>query len=39
MTEDDNAIEIWVMKDNNEATCLYLFPYDDGLVKVGEFCE
>lgn len=39
MTEDGNAVEIWVMDDNNEATCLYLFPYDDGLVKVGEFCE
>lgn len=33
LTEDGNAIEIWVMSDN-EATCLYLFPYDDGVVEV-----
>lgn len=39
MTEDESAIEIWVVDDDNEATCLYLFPYDNGLVKVGEFCE
>ena len=38
MTEDSSAVEIWIMDDNNEVTCLYLFPYDDGLVKVGEFC-
>lgn len=38
LTEDESAVEIWVVDDNNEATCLYLFPYDDGLVKVGEYC-
>ena len=38
MTEDGEAIEIWVVDDDNEATCMYLFPYDGGLVKVGEFC-
>ena len=39
LTEDESAIEIWVCDENNEATCLYLFPYDNGLVKVGEYCE
>jgi hypothetical protein len=38
MTEDESAIEVWVVDSNNEATCMYLFPYDNGLVKVGEFC-
>lgn len=33
-TENKDAIEIWVMADE-EATCLYLFPYDGGIVKVG----
>lgn len=33
-TENKDAIEIWVMADE-EATCLYLFPYDSGIVKVG----
>ena len=36
--EDGTAIEIWVMDDvgtvNGEATCLYLFPYDAGIVEV-----
>lgn len=27
-----DAIEIWVVNENNEATCLYLFPYDLGVV-------
>lgn len=35
LTEDKDAIEAWVMADG-EATCLYLFPYDNGLVVVGE---
>lgn len=35
LTEDKDAIEAWVMADD-EATCLYLFPYDNGLVVVGE---
>ena len=35
-TEDGFAIEIWVQPTDEEPTCLYLFPYDSGLVKVGE---
>ena len=36
MTETEDAIEIWVQPEEAEPTCLYLFPYDSGLVKVGE---
>ena len=36
MTEAADAIEIWVQPDNGEPTCLYLFPYDNGVVQVGE---
>ena len=34
--EDGTAIEIWVMDEvmTKEATCLYLFPYDAGIVEV-----
>lgn len=35
LTEDRDAVEIWIMADG-EATCLYLFPYDLGVVQVGE---
>jgi hypothetical protein len=35
LTEDEDAVEIWVGIDN-EVSCLYLFPYDSGLVEVGE---
>lgn len=35
LTEDKDAVEIWVIA-NGEATCLYLFPYDLGIVQVGE---
>lgn len=35
LTEAADAVEIWVMY-NNEPTCLYLFPYDMGIVEVGE---
>ena len=35
LTEVADAIEIWVIY-NNEPTCLYLFPYDMGIVQVGE---
>lgn len=35
LVEAADAIELWVMY-NNEPTCLYLFPYDMGLVEVGE---
>ena len=34
LTENEDAIEIWVNTENGP-TCLYLFPYDNGLVKVG----
>ena len=33
-TEPGDAIEIWV-EDEDGPTCLYLFPYDSGLVYVG----
>ena len=33
-TEDGFAVEIWVQPTNEEPTCLYLFPYDNGLVVV-----
>ena len=36
MTEPEDAIEIWVQPEEADPTCLYLFPYDSGLVKVGE---
>ena len=34
MTEAEDALEIWVTQDD-EVTCMYLFPYDMGLVQVG----
>ena len=34
-TEPQDAIEIWV-EDEDGPTCLYLFPYDSGIVQVGE---
>lgn len=34
LTANKDAFEIWVMINDN-ATCLYLFPYDSGIVKVG----
>ena len=36
MTEAAAAIEIWVQPEIGEPTCLYLFPYDSGIVQVGE---
>ena len=36
MTETEDAIEIWVQPEEAEPTCLYLFPYDSGIVEVGE---
>ena len=33
--EPGTALEIWVETDDGP-TCLYLFPYDSGLVQVGE---
>lgn len=36
ITSAGDAFEIWVMPDGSaEVTCLYLFPYDSGIVKVG----
>ena len=35
-TSAGDAFEIWVMPDGSEeVTCLYLFPYDSGIVQVG----
>ena len=34
-TEPQDAIEIWV-EDEDGPTCLYLFPYDNGIVQEGE---
>jgi hypothetical protein len=31
LTEAKDAIEVWVMYEG-EPTCLYLFPYDNGIV-------
>ena len=35
LTENADAVEIWVENEDGP-TCLYLFPYDNGVVKVGE---
>lgn len=34
-TEAQDAIEVWVVNEDGP-TCLYLFPYDSGVVSVGE---
>lgn len=31
---DNSAFEIWVATPGGEATCLYLFPYDNGIVRM-----
>lgn len=36
LTEAGDAVEIWVQPQDSEPTCLYLFPYDSGIVQVGE---
>lgn len=36
LTEAGDAVEIWVQPKDSEPTCLYLFPYDSGIVQVGE---
>jgi hypothetical protein len=36
LTEAGDAVEIWVQSNDGEPTCLYLFPYDSGIVQVGE---
>lgn len=35
LTEAGDAVEIWVEVEDGP-TCLYLFPYDSGIVQVGE---
>lgn len=35
LTEDKTSVEIWVM-NQDKAICLYLFPYDTGIVTVTE---
>lgn len=35
LTEAGDAVEIWVEIEDGP-TCLYLFPYDSGIVQVGE---
>ena len=35
LTADKSAIEIWVRTyENDLVTCMYLFPYDNGIVRV-----
>lgn len=34
LTENKDAIEIWICDLENELTVLYLFPYDNGIVEV-----
>lgn len=36
LTEAGDAVEIWVQPQDSEPTCLYLFPYDSGIVQVGK---
>ena len=43
-TKEKDAIEIWIEVETNTdteeseklITCMYLFPYDTGIVKIGE---
>lgn len=34
LTEDSDAVEIWIEIEQNPI-CLYLFPYDSGVINVG----
>lgn len=34
LTENKDAIEIWICDSENELTVLYLFPYDNGVIEV-----
>ena len=35
LTADKSAIEIWVRTyENDLVTCMYLFPYDNGIVRI-----
>ena len=33
LDKENEAFEIWI-KNNNEAFCYYLFPYDDAIIEV-----
>lgn len=33
--DDRTAIEIWIRRNNQEPTILYLFPYGHGVVQIG----
>lgn len=35
LTEDETGIEIWVT-DKYDCYCMYLFPYDIGIVRIGD---
>lgn len=35
IADDNSAVEIWI-KTAETAECIILFPYDNGIVKVGE---
>ena len=39
-TKEKDAIEIWIEVETETSekliTCMYLFPYDTGIVKIGE---
>lgn len=34
LDEENGGLEIWVVNNDN-TTCLYLFPYDEGIVNIG----
>jgi hypothetical protein len=36
LTENKDAYEIWIRKDNNGIYAYYLFPYDIGVIEVGK---
>ena len=33
---ENNDIEIWVTTPNDQTECIHLFPYDNGVVTIGE---
>lgn len=34
ITEDRTGVEIWVLTKEGKNTCLYLFPYDTGVIEI-----
>ena len=36
LVNDNTAIEIWIKDVNNNISCLYFFPYDNGIVTYGD---